>query len=113
MLTDYNLETASIAEKGNEVTISQGNTRVKYCLDDASPVIDPELKDTIGALDRAYAVLGDRVRVTLIQREKWPLQFANCSKFENTFFNTARFEGAFRVTETIYYDWLPPKALNP
>ena len=69
-------------------------------------------KNTIGALDRAYSVLGDTVRVTQIQSEKWPIEFVNCSEFENTFFKTARFEGAFRVQETIYYDWLPPKALT-
>lgn len=111
LMTDYNLEVANIDEKGNEVIISQGEKEVKYCLDGLSSEENSDLKNTIGALDHAYSVLGDTVRVTQIQREKWPIEFVNCNKFENTFFNTAKFEGAFRVRETIYYDWLPPKAL--
>lgn len=112
LMTDYNLEDANIDDKGNEVIISQGGMKVRYCLDGLSPIENSDLKNTIGALDRAYSVLGDTVRVTQIQREKWPIEFVNCSEFENTFFKTARFEGAFRVLETIYYDWLPPKALT-
>ena len=111
LMTDYNLEIANIRENGNEVTITQGDKRIRYCLDDLSPVVNAELKNTIGALDRAYSVLGNTVRVTQIQREKWPIQFVNCNQFENTFFKNVRFEGAFRVLETIYYDWLPPKAI--
>lgn len=111
LLTDYNLETANIKEQNNEVIITQGNHKVKYALDGLRPVVNAELKNTIGALDRAYSVLGNTVRVTQIQREKWPIQFVNCNKFENTFFKTAKFEGAFHVPETIYYDWLPPKAV--
>lgn len=109
LMTDYNLEIATIEENGNEVTVSQNGKNVKYCLDNASPVIVPELMKTIGALDRAYSVLGDELRVTQIQREKWPIQFVNCSGFENSFFKTAKLEGAFLVNETVYYDWLPPK----
>jgi uncharacterized protein YqjF (DUF2071 family) len=112
LMTDYNLEVANIEEKDNEVTITQGHKKVKYCLDGLAPVKDAELKNTIGALDRAYSVLGKTVRVTQIQREKWPIQFVNCNTFENTFFKNVKFEGAFRVPETIYYDWLPPKAIR-
>ena len=111
LMTDYNLEVANIKEKENEVTIRQGDDKVKYCLDGVNAIENPDLTTTIGALDRAYSVLGDTVRVTQIQREKWPIQPVNCSQFENTFFKTAKLEGAFRVPETIYYDWLPPKAL--
>lgn len=109
-LTDYNLQSATIEETGNRVTISQGKQHVKYSLDDTRTTDNQELKETIGALDRAYSVLGNTLRVTLIQRENWPIESANCTLFENTFFKTARFEGAFRVHETIYYEWLPPKA---
>jgi hypothetical protein len=110
LMTDYNLETASIKETGNEVIIAQGGNEVKYCLDDLNVAQSDELKNTIGALDRAYSIMGNSIiRVTQIQREKWPIQLVNCKGFENTFFNTAKFEGAFRVPETIYYDWLPPK----
>lgn len=111
LMTDYNLEVAEIQERGNEVTIFQGKKKVKYCLDGLSPIENSDLKTTIGALDRAYSTFGDTLRVTQIQREKWPIELVNCNRFENTFFTTAKFEGAFRVGETIYYDWLPPKAL--
>ena len=111
LMTDYNLETANIEEKENEVILTQGSKKLRYCLNDVSSVPNNELKTTIGALDRAYSVLGNSVRMTQIQREKWPIQLMNCSSFENTFFSTADFQGAFRVGETIYYEWLPPKAI--
>jgi hypothetical protein len=112
LTTDYNLEMANIQENGNEVVITQGPNRVRYRLDDAGILPSPDLKDAIAALDRAYAVLGGDIRVTQIQREKWPIQPAGCSGFENTFFKTAKFEGAFRVHETIFYEWLPPKSIG-
>lgn len=112
LMTDYNLETAHIEENENEVTVSQGDKRVKYCLDEGIAADNTELRKTIAALDRAYAMVGSTVRVTPIQREKWPIQGVNCRTFENTFFSTAKFEGAFRVFETIYYDWLPSKAIR-
>jgi uncharacterized protein YqjF (DUF2071 family) len=112
LLTDYNLETARIAENGNEVMILQDDKYVKYCINELAVASNDELKTTIDALDRAYSILGDTVRVTQIQREKWPIQLVNCTGFENTFFKTAKLEGAFRVFETIYYEWLPPKAIS-
>jgi uncharacterized protein YqjF (DUF2071 family) len=112
LLTDYNLGAASIEENNNAVVIAQGKEHVKYCIDDTCNTPDNRLKETIGALDRAYAVLGDTLRVTQIQREKWPIQAVNCTGFENTFFKTAKLEGAFRVFETIYYDWFPPKTVT-
>jgi uncharacterized protein YqjF (DUF2071 family) len=112
LLTDYNLETARIAGSDNGVTISEGDKYVKYCVNDLAVTSKDELKTTIGALDRAYSILGNIVRVTQIQREKWPIQRVNCTGFENTFFKTAKLEGAFRVFETIYYDWFPPKEIR-
>ncbi len=111
LMTDYNLETAKIEENGNEVIISQDDKMVKYSINELSIAPNPELQTTIGALDRAYSMLGNAMRVTQIQREKWPIQLVNCFSFENTFFKTAKLEGAFRVFETIYYDWLPPKII--
>lgn len=110
-MTDYNLELASIEDNGNEVTIVQGEKKVKYSVDGPSVLPNDDLKATIGALDRAYSVLHGTIRVTHIQREKWPIQPVNCHGFENTFFKTAKFEGAFRVPQTIDYDWLPPKPI--
>ena len=110
-MTDYNLGRAAISEEGGTVHLTQGSRYVKYCVAGPATVFDRELKETVGALDRAYSVFGNTVRVTQIQREKWPIQAVDCPAFENTFFKTARFEGAFRVFETIYYDWFPPKAI--
>ena len=112
LLTDYHLEPAHIEENNNEVTISQGKQHVKYCVENTINSSNEDLKKTIGALDRAYSVFGNTIRVTQIQREKWPIQSVKCSGFENTFFKTATLEGAFRVFETIYYEWLPPKAIG-
>lgn len=111
LMTDYNLEMADIEENGNEVILTQGSKRVKYCLNDLCSIPNVELKTTIGALDRAYSILGNTIRITQIQREKWPIQLVDCNGFENTFFKAAEFQGAFRVPETIYYEWLPPKAV--
>jgi hypothetical protein len=111
LLTDYHLGLANIEEKNNEVIISQGKHHVRYCVDDKICNANAELREAVGALDRAYSVLGNTVRVTTIQRERWPIKPVKCSRFENTFFETAKLEGAFRVFEVIYYDWLPPKSI--
>lgn len=112
LLTDYNLERARITEKENDVELFQNGKYVKYSIE--NPMENPgeqmnSLKEVVGALDRAYSVSGNRLRVTQIQREKWPIQPVDCISFENTFFDTAKLEGAFRVFETIYYQWLPSK----
>ena len=112
LMTDYNLEIASIDDSDNEVIITQGGKKVKYSVNAAGAAPNPELKTIVGSLDRAYSILGETIRVTQIQREKWPIQLVNCNTFENTFFNTAKLEGAFRVPETIYYEWLPPKPIH-
>jgi len=112
LLTDYNLEEALIEETNNQVVVSKNTNYVRYTLNGLNAAEKDDLKNIIGALDRAYSVLGETIRVTQIQREKWPIQPVNCGSFENTFFKTAKLEGAFRVLETIYYDWLPPKAIK-
>jgi uncharacterized protein YqjF (DUF2071 family) len=115
MFTDYNLEQAKISDKNGLVEVKQGNHLIRYKAEDSPIAIDEKfqtLKAAIGALDRAYAFLDGQTRVTQIQREKWPIQAVNCPLFENTFFKSARLEGAFRVFETIYYTWLPPKIVG-
>lgn len=112
LMTDYKLQFANISETDNEVTVEQGSNRIRYCLGDLLPEGDSELRLTVGALDRAYSTLGATVRLTQIQREKWPIQLVECAGFENSFFKNPKLVGAFRVLETIYYDWLPPKAIT-
>ena len=112
LLTSYNLEMAVISEKGNEVQLSQDEHHIKYSIGDQ--VIAPlktvqELQTTVGAIDRAYSFVEHQLRVTQIQREKWPIQPVACYDFKTTFFETARLEGAFRVFEVINYQWLPSK----
>jgi uncharacterized protein YqjF (DUF2071 family) len=109
LLTDYNLQSAKLEEHDDQVDIAQGEKYVRYRIGKEVISHDGSLMRTIGALDRAYSVVGNRLRVTVIQREKWPLQRVACGDFENTFFESAKLEGAFRVFDTIYYDWLPPK----
>jgi hypothetical protein len=111
LFTDYNLGRAHIEECDGEVTLTQGDFRVRYRVGNAPSTDEHPLTTSIATLDRAYSVLGKSLRVTEIQREKWPIQPVECTGFENTFFRTAKFECAFRVFETIYYDWLPPKSI--
>lgn len=112
-LTDYNLSVAKISEKNNEVTVTQNDNFIHYKINEG--VIDrneiSELQKTVGAIDRAYSKTGERIRLTLIQREKWPIQPIECTEFSTSYFKTARLEGAFRVFETIHYQWLPAKDL--
>jgi hypothetical protein len=115
LFTDYKLEKASIKDKGDMVEIESGGKYIKYIIGNEVISEDPklsELHQVVGALDRAYSISGTQLRFTRIQREKWPIQSVSCSSFENTFFKTARLEAAFRVFETIYYTWLPPKAIR-
>lgn len=114
LLTDYRLYLATIRDKGEEVSfIHKGKIctyRMAHVPDTA--VHDPELFRTVSMLDRAYSVRGRSVRMTQIQREKWPIQQVECTLVKNSFFETARLEGAFRVFETIHYQWLPPKEIT-
>jgi len=110
-MTDYNLQLAEIIATPDMLAIKQGEHFLHYVLDEQSPRPNPELKETVGALDRAYSVDGGQIRMVQIQREKWPIEEVNCAYFRTNFFKTARFEGAFRVPETIYYQWIPSQAV--
>jgi uncharacterized protein YqjF (DUF2071 family) len=109
LITEYKLEKAEILDAGYAFRLSKGSKYIRYHIEEKEPEINLQLKITIGALDRAYSVLGNDVRVTQIQREKWPIEPIVCDGFETNFFESARLEGAFDVKETIYYQWLPPK----
>jgi hypothetical protein len=112
-MTNYNLEFATISEEGHKTNIRQGNNKISYAIDSFPQADSNEaLRKTIGAIDRAYSTLGTEVRVTEIQREKWPIQAVHCEGFENTFFLDVRLEGAFRVFETIDYEWLPSVSIS-
>ncbi|MCO4292775.1 DUF2071 domain-containing protein [Solitalea sp. MAHUQ-68] len=114
-LTEYRLENARIMENGDTVKVNNGKHKVEYTLSnklcESTFFENQELRKMIGAIDRAYSTLDNNVRVTQIQREKWPIQQVECSSFSTNFFKSAKFIGAFRVFETIYYQWLPPKSI--
>lgn len=113
MLTDYRLQTARLWNHKDGFSLRKGEQMLSYEIERTqSPEVDQdELLETVGAIDRAYSKLGDQLRVTQIQREKWPLAPLKVSSFKTNFFETARLEGAFRVDEVIYYQWLSPQLI--
>jgi len=113
MISDYNLEQASFHVAGNSFTMKEKESFLSYELNNKLPLPQlAELKETIGAIDRAYSILNGKLRMIEIQREKWPIEPIHCSRFETNFFKTAKFEGAFIVRETIFYHWLPPQFIK-
>lgn len=111
-LTDYHLEYGHIYEEADDVVLTKGSQRLVYSIDNKIDHLTSgmeSLKHEVGSIDRAYSILNNRIRVTQIVREKWPIEPIECHMKENTFFESARLEGAFKVFETIYYQWLPPK----
>ena len=113
-LTNYKLEKAAIENKGEEFALRQGDHYLRYRLQDKQPQqVNEELRQMVGALDRAYAFVGEELVRVQIMRERWPLAWATCTGFETNYFKTARFEGAFQVPEVIHYQWLPPKPVAP
>ncbi len=110
-MTDYNLELADIIATDNMLALKQDGRFLHYVLDEQPPKPSDQLKSVIGTLDRAYSVMSGQVRMVQIQREKWPIEEVNCAYFNTNFFETARLEGAFRVRETIHYEWVPPQAV--
>lgn len=113
LMTDYNLEKAEIICTDELMALKKDNKFLTYALDEQKPVvINKDLHHTIGAIDRAYSHLDGLIRMTKIQREKWLIEWVNCFHFQTNFFETARFEGAFRVNETIYYQWEPAKSIR-
>jgi hypothetical protein len=113
LLTDYNLEKAEIICTNELLALKKDKQLLTYALDEQKPSLtSKDLQHTIGAIDRAYSHMDGHIRMTRIQREKWPIEWVNCYHFRTNFFETARFEGAFRVNETIYYQWEPPKNIR-
>jgi len=113
MISDYNLEQVSFHIEDNSFSMKKKESFLSYEINEnLLPPEIQELKETIGAIDRAYSVLNGKLRMIQIQREKWPIEPVYCSKFETNFFKTAKFEGAFTVSETIFYHWLPPQFIN-
>ena len=113
LMTNYNLEKAEIICTNQLLALKKEEKYLTYALDEQVPKQRDEcLKQTIGAIDRAYSLLDGQIRMTKILREKWPIEWVNCYHFKTNFFETARLEGAFQVNETIYYQWTPPQPIR-
>jgi hypothetical protein len=113
LMTDYNLEKAEIISTNELLALKKDKQYLTYALNEQKPVAaNKDLQHTIGTIDRAYSYLDGQIRMTRILREKWPIEWVNCYHFQTNFFETARFEGAFQVNETIYYQWEPPKIIR-
>jgi hypothetical protein len=114
LMTDYELSTAKINDKNNLFELNFGDKYVRYALGEGKPAERKDwLKKEIKAIDRAYNVLDQDVRVTEIKRKGWPIEWADCYHFETNFFETARLEGAFQVDEVVHYQWLAARAVKP
>ena len=114
LVANFRLQPAQLLNYPSGLTVNCGDRHLHYHL--AGPVLEEndrltELKSKIGAIDRAWAVVGDELQKTQIVREKWPLQAMNYVRFETNFFESAKLEGVFRVPETIHYTWLPAETV--
>jgi hypothetical protein len=113
LLTDYQLGTAHIYNLDRMLELRQGDKYFNYALDlNAVADYGKEQRDTIGSLDRAYAVRDGEVHMVRILREQWPIRPVGCYLLETNFFRSAKFVSAFVVDEVIRYEWMSPKALK-
>lgn len=114
LMTDYQLHTAEINDKNNLFELKFGDQYLHYAIEEGKPAQRQDwLKPEIKAIDRAYSVLDDTVRVTQVERKGWPIEWVDCYHFETNFFKTARLEGAFQVDEVVHYHWLAARAAKP
>ncbi|OEJ99722.1 DUF2071 domain-containing protein [Roseivirga misakiensis] len=111
LLSHYKLSNAEIHDVYG-FDLWQNKKFLHYNLNEKTPLQKEWLKTSIGAIDRAYAVDNSSIYCTLIQREKWPIEWVNCIGFKTNFFKTAEFLGAFSVNEVIDYKWLPAKKIS-
>lgn len=111
LLSHYKLSRAEINDNYG-FDLWQGDKFVRYGLNQREFRGTDQLKSDIAALDRAYAVDNGRLVQTLIQRQKWPIEWVNCVDFKTNFFESAKFLGAFQVNQMIDYTWLPPEVVE-
>src|SRR5574337_1362560 len=72
LFTNYKLETAEMRCLDRMLELHQGEKYFNYALDlSAAPSTDAEQYKILTALDRAYAVEDEVVKMVRIQREKW------------------------------------------
>jgi hypothetical protein len=113
IFTNYRLKSSNISDRDGKLFLKQGGKYITYTIDDQPATLTPPwVKENVQRVDRAYALSGDKIQYVQIQREKWPVEWVNCTAFKTDFFKTATLEGAFRVNEVIYYQWLPPQTIH-
>lgn len=115
LLANFRLQQAKFTNYPAGLRLDCGDHFLEYDL--CGPNLTPsanilELQTKIGAIDRSWAMEGNALHKTQIVREKWPLQPMNVNRFATNFFESARLEGAFRVTESIHYEWLPAETVQ-
>lgn len=115
LMTNFRLEKAELAPYPKGFLLRKGTQYLRYEVDEG-PVFPSEstrqLIERIGAIDRAYAVMGPDVYVTQVLRKHWPLEPVPCCGFRTNFFHSAQLEGVLRVPETIHYTWLAPQKVK-
>ncbi|MFN8393655.1 MAG: DUF2071 domain-containing protein [Bacteroidia bacterium] len=115
LFSEFQYQVGWIANYPSGLRLDAGNKFVEYQLVGPEQHMDDRLRNLqtrIRAIDRAWALVDNRLQKTQIVREHWPLEAMHCTQFETNFFETARFEGAFRVTEAIHYQWLRPEVVK-
>lgn len=113
LLTHFNFQTAKIDNYASGMHLQTDEHQISYDIDgplsaSAQPSV---LTDTVGRIDRAYAVEKDVLWETRILRDRWPLQAMHCNHFSTDFFKSARLEGVHKVVEPIHYTWMPPRKI--
>lgn len=115
LFSEFHYHVGHIVNYPEGLRLEAGDRFMEYQLTGPEQHLDEPMKhlqSRIGAIDRAWAVVGDSLQKTQIVREHWPLQAMHCTQFATNFFETAQFQGAFRVPEVIHYQWLRPEVVS-
>ena len=97
LFTIYQLEPALINEEQGRFTLTKGKEQLSYALSDSPPhsSAPADLQEEVARLDRAYSRQLGQVNYVQIQRERWPLQWANCTHFVTSFLQPPDLKGLF------------------
>jgi uncharacterized protein YqjF (DUF2071 family) len=108
LVANYNLCYSNFQAESNGLKISLGNQDIQYRFDESMALENEELFQAIKRIDRAYAFINDKVKITRITRKEWPIEPLNIVDFKTNFFKSAKLEGAFEVKKVIDYIWEKP-----
>jgi hypothetical protein len=106
LVSNYKLSNCTINEYFDAVSIKHEKKYINYALDPYSKAeYNKELYQKIKRIDRAYTIEKEETYVIRITRKKWPIEPIKCYHFATNYFKSAKFIGAFKVNEIIYYTW--------